>query len=392
MKNRTLPDKLIIFLLSLSIILKPVYLWKSGIPQIADILLMFSFILFYITFGLKTHPQMNKLINIQIIFIYYILLANLCWELILNGGLSVLRISAYYIYNFFVCLFAMMLHHKYNKRLFHLVYNAVFLSVILQMATFMLQGGFTGHRSVAYFNNPNQLGYHSLLCTALMLFLSQRTAVRKITLILGLFFTGILVMASLSKAAIIPYFVMLLYYILIYKKKNRCIVRIMFFIVVAFFLLSLLLLPDLYILKPGTLLYSVNHRISLIGTDTDDSLAGRGYTRLLDYLAYLPVGIGEGAYYRFEPPGEFHSTLGNLLLSYGIIGLGCFLMMLYIVLKKNNYQELYLFLCILLYGLTHNGIRNPFLWMLLGLVYADSICRSDEPSKLPITADALGGE
>ena len=136
-----------------------------------------------------------------------------------------------------------------------------------------------------------------------MLFLSQRTTVRKITLILGLFFTGILVMASLSKAAIIPYFVMLLYYILIYKKKNRCIVRIMFFIVVAFFLLSLLLLPDLYILKQGTLLYSVNHRISLIGTDTDDSLAGRGYTRLLDYLAYLPVGIGEVAYYRFEPQG-----------------------------------------------------------------------------------------
>ena len=105
------------------------------------------------------------------------------------------------------CIFSMMLHHKYNKRLF-IWFIMLSLSVIL-MATFILQGGFTGHRSVAYFNNKTNLD----IIAYYAMFFKPKNCCKKNHTHIGLVLHGNLVMASLSKAAIIPYFVMLLYYI-----------------------------------------------------------------------------------------------------------------------------------------------------------------------------------
>ena len=65
-------------------------------------------------------------------------------------------------------------------------------------------------------------------------------------------------------------------------------------------------------------------RLSGIGEQKDDSLLHRGYIRLLRNPQYLVLGAGEGAFERLTDEAfdkEFHSTLGNVLMSYGILGL-----------------------------------------------------------------------
>jgi hypothetical protein len=105
-----------------------------------------------------------------------------------------------------------------------------------------------------------------------------------------------------------------------------------------------------------------------IGHDSDDSLEGRGYDRIWKHPEYWIFGAGEGEYYRFGVGMEFHSTLGNLQVSYGILGLGLFLIMLFLIMRHDRYQNAYIILFLMMYGLTHNGIRNTLLWILLGLL------------------------
>jgi hypothetical protein len=80
-------------------------------------------------------------------------------------------------------------------------------------------------------------------------------------------------------------------------------------------------------------------------------------------------GMGEGGYDRFTIMRgfEIHSTYANILVSYGLIGsflaLGVFLF----TLKSNRsfFRNLCCMSGIILYGISHNGIRNTLVWIVL---------------------------
>lgn len=102
---------------------------------------------------------------------------------------------------------------------------------------------------------------------------------------------------------------------------------------------------------------------------TENLITDRGYYRITEYPEYWILGAGEGAYLeRFGRIMEFHSTLGNIQVSYGIIGLILFLKFLYLALKNNKFRDWYILFCILIYGITHNGIRNSLFWIFLALL------------------------
>ncbi|GBD74301.1 hypothetical protein TEHN7125_2461 [Tetragenococcus halophilus subsp. halophilus] len=126
--------------------------------------------------------------------------------------------------------------------------------------------------------------------------------------------------------------------------------------------------------QENQLMNSVQERVDSIGEDADDNLEGRGYDRLYDHPEYWISGAGEGAYYRFSKSNfELHSTLGNLLISYGIVGLSLFVLMILFVLRNDRFRSAYIVLFLMVYGLTHNGIRNSLLWILLALIASYSI-------------------
>ena len=80
----------------------------------------------------------------------------------------------------------------------------------------------------------------------------------------------------------------------------------------------------------------VRQRVERSIPESDDTLMGRGYTTILDHPGFLPFGAGEGNFSALTRdadgafhPGEVHSTLGAILLAYGIVGLGLFLAFLF---------------------------------------------------------------
>ena len=95
----------------------------------------------------------------------------------------------------------------------------------------------------------------------------------------------------------------------------------------------------------------------------------------------MPLGAGEGAFDRLTnlKEKEFHSSLGNILMSYGIVGLGLLLVFFFVVFRSSPVINLVYFGLIMLYGITHMGMRDTMLWIFLGLVYVQGVAENRRP-------------
>lgn len=364
---------IILYLYGLYFILKPFYFWSSGLPQISDFILVFLMFVFFIKkrFRISFKVEAKNFIIAGLLFVSYIVLINLTWALILGSTSSFLKSPLFYIYNFFVSLLVIVLFTEYKEKLFKITYKAVIISVFIQILMYVINGGYTGGRMTGGFNNPNQLGYYSLLVMSILMFLSNRINVKVKWFILAIFSSLLLLFASLSKAAIVSSFGLIFFFILS-KNNNKKFKRR----IISIFVLLILVLTFVYqttnIIQENQLLQSVQQRINGIGKDSDDSPEGRGYNRITDYPQYWIFGSGEGELIRFGIEMEFHSTLGNIQVSYGIIGLILFLSILYLSLRNDGFKSWYIIAFIMIYGLTHNGIRNSMLWILLSLVLMEA--------------------
>lgn len=376
-RNNGMSDKAFLVLLGLYFILKPFYLWENGLPQISDIVLLTVIILYIIKNKLKIgiFKGARQYVLLNFIFVFYISFINILWSLIFNGEFSFIKASMFYIFNFMAAIIVVSSHCKYGERIYKLIYFSVLASIVLQFIIFLLSGGFTGNRAVAYFNNPNQLGYHSLLTLALFLVINERSSINSTWLFIGILFSFVLCLASLSKAAIISFLGMLLYSILLHirnwifaKKINKVYLILIMIITSAFIYYQY----NSEVFNSSFFFESVKYRLSTIGQSGDDNLSQRGYDRILAYPLYLMFGAGEGMYSRFKSTMEIHSTMGNILMSYGLIGILLYIAILFPPCKKNRWEGLYIIAFITLYGLVHNGIRNTFFWIIISLIYNDS--------------------
>jgi hypothetical protein len=230
-------------------------------------------------------------------------------------------------------------------------------------------------RGVGTFNNPNQLGYWGLLVAACWL---VARADRKLgALDLGvLVMVGYLVAVSLSKAGMIAFGLLLILAVFGQGLRSRSSIG-------AFALLAIGI--QLWWAMPDTLqvrttdvisqgpLEKVVKRFESLGKHGDDSVAGRGYDRIWRHPEYLLLGAGEGITYRLLKRGdrfnELHSTWGTLLFSYGVAGSLSFVAMLVVIFRRAPWRHFSYFVPIVLYGLTHQGLRFSMLWVFFGLVF-----------------------
>ena len=122
---------------------------------------------------------------------------------------------------------------------------------------------------------------------------------------------------------------------------------------------------------------NLEHRLTGIGKQEDDNLLHRGYVRLIQHPQYLAFGAGEGGFERLSEDAkkqgkELHSTLGTILMSYGLIGLGLFAMLLFIIFVRAPLASVAYLGPVMLYSITHMGLRFSIFWVFLGLVYAQA--------------------
>tara|TARA_B110000503_G_C7100189_1_gene393440 strand:- start:110 stop:1312 length:1203 start_codon:yes stop_codon:yes gene_type:complete len=353
----------------------PLYFLVSGSLQVAHY--------FIILFAALIFSKPEFLITNKV---YMILLLGLLTYMILRQVIFFIEYNrlvympiAFLIFN--IALFFSLgsyIHKHHEHFISHLKYP-LFLSIIIVFIGFYFTGisltnnatSFEGishistegvrYRSIGTFNNPNQLGFFGVCVGGMItyLFALQRINIIEFSLSAGMII--VMVAASLSKAAMIS----VIFYglVLCTKRTYKYLLAIIFLFFIGLIILAQFIeLNDLKILN----------RLLSIGNASDDSLAGRGYGPLLDPDIRLLFGWGEG-YSEMSINHEVHSTLGNLLISYGLIGFLLFgFLVLFIFLRVKNMFNVILALALfmppMLYGLTHNGIRFSIFWVFLAVL------------------------
>jgi hypothetical protein len=339
-----------LFILTIYIILKPFYLFPSGGMQIADIFLIVLFFSLIVSVkGIKIYDWAT--VSLLLLLFMTITIVSGLWTLI-TEDLRVLLPILFLLFNLilFLCVSHIVNTHPSAKKT---ILWAIIGSVLLQFILIPISST-PAFRQSLFFNNPNQLGYWSVLCATIFLFLVQEEKLNKYIYIM---FTGVVMILaglSLSKAAIVSIF--LLYFI---YYSNRPIVGILF-------LISII----------GTFLFAgeieqvsnVVDRLADLGSAGDDNASGRGYNRIWEWPEYAWLGNGEGALERFGEDHEIHSTMGTLFFSYGPIGLFLFLTIFIRFFFTKGLASVLPFIPIFAYSLTHQGYRFSLFWLLLSLV------------------------
>jgi hypothetical protein len=360
-------------MLYLYFLLSPFYLLSSGLPQMADMVLILTFLVVLFS-RIVIFQSYKVMFFIGITFTAYIFIINTFWAYWLSD-ISIIFSSAYYIYNIMSLFTFFLLFEKLGIRLFRIIYFAVSASVILQfiLSLFFNSGQY---RESLFYNNPNQLGYASLVSLAILLVTFQAVKRGKWLLLISLTCNLVLIAASLSKAANISGWLMIIIWIIVSKQWSVKVTTMMVTGMLAIFFVTV---PDLAEIITGTeLVQKLDARMADIGHANDDNPALRGYDRIVNHPEYLIFGSGEGAYSRFDSQlsgYEIHSTFGNLFFSYGFVGLLIFLIIILMSIYRTHLVDCSPLFFVLLYGIAHNGIRSTIFWVLLSLIYLCSTYR-----------------
>lgn len=348
----------------ISIGLLPLYVWESGGLQPAHFALIACAFIIFITAGASIHRTEG-------ILIFLILIVGL------REGVAVLEHGNYSaLVNAFYLLFSLMVFNL-SRRIPALgvswyVASGVFVAVGVAIVGLVILGdratNSSGLRTLGTFNNPNQLGYFAVCVLSLAYCLRLTHKLHFTLLIILLTCATFLAALSLSKAAMVSVLVGLLGVGFVAGSKRASMWTGIFFlafsIALAIFVISSGYAADL----------SAAQRLADIGSQDDDSLAGRGYVALLDH-GTPAVLFGHGYVDTLQIVGhEVHSTIFSFFVNYGIIAGIAFLAFLVAWAAKIHRSfglpgVALIALPPMLYGLTHNGSRFSIFWILVGFSF-----------------------
>jgi hypothetical protein len=349
------------------------YVFPSGNPQPADFLLLLT-IAATLLIAWRKLPNESGLYVAIALFVGWIVLVNGVWYFI-DPDFRFLRKTSFYLYNALVLVFVVAAGYHDFQRLKTVIWWSCVIALLAQLLylEFVFHGA--GKRATGTFNNPNQLGYWALVVMACLAVAKERSPLGLIDcLALGAGFY--VVMLSLSKAASISGMLLILLIVAFCKCRRG----------VGLLLGVALALGLSYQIAAGGLVErfmgfetvaNLSDRLGGIGKSEDDDLMHRGYIRLIQNPQYLAFGAGEGAFERLTQDSkmqskEFHSTLGTILMSYGLVGLALFGLLLLVIFGRAPLASTAYFVPVMLYSITHVGVRFSEFWVFLALVYAQA--------------------
>lgn len=342
----------------------PLYLFESGGIQLSHLFFgLFVIAAFQklILFGERIRFHQRQILKTVIAFVIYVIVIQII-AAASYARFDFIKYAAFYVFNAFYVYAILAYLRSWPARGIYWIYAGGLAAILLSLAGAYIGGG-GGGRESSFFNNPNQLGYFGVVSISLLLTFYSRQDVsyqRWISLgaIAGAFYLASL---SLSKAAIVASAVSVVAYLPRFRRAE------LFALLIAVALASPLLIKKIQ----GSNHYSnVVARLESIGEDRDDNLSSRGYNRILRNPEYLLFGAGEGYFDRFGSTYEIHSTVANIIFSYGLIGTSLFFICMWRMFRFSRWQFAAMFLGPFLYGLTHNGIRSSYFWLLFGLFLA----------------------
>ncbi|MCT4672043.1 MAG: O-antigen ligase family protein [Prolixibacteraceae bacterium] len=263
----------------------------------------------------------------------------------------------YYVYNAFFLWVNISLielnYVKYRKA----VLSAICVSVVSNIMFIILGvGKIVGNRAVIFFNDPNQMGFFFFMLSMIYFFLKGRN----IVIYLSLF---VLVLSSASRGCLISICLFYFFLIIFFYYKSSLIRALKYTFT------SIVLIMVLGFVFSNKLIYQyeyLNNRLE--ENSDDDSVMSRGWHRLYEFTDKCVLGYGEGGNKQFkygEDDLETHSTWANLILSYGIVGLGlfCFVVQCY---RKNIFSYI-LLSPLFLHGIIQVDSRQTTFWLVIFL-------------------------
>jgi hypothetical protein len=364
---------LVLLGLSAYVILKPYYLFPSGLPQIGDMIVVVALPFALLLPQPWQSPDMRWFQICLALFSIYAALVNISWTFALMDP-SMAIYATYYAFNLCLMIVCLRMGTLYPRETLAVIVYTISLSAVIQAASIAFGYDASRNRQIASFNNPNQLGYWSVLSLCMFWSIARKLKLKwyiQAPTVLCLMYTTA---NSLSKSAIISTaFLCLLHFV----KKPKLL-----------FIGLIALAPAYLVLENSMLAERVSARLESIGEQQDDHLTSRGYTRILNYPEYVMVGAGEGALDRFPLSEkdwrgkylEIHSTLGTILFSYGLVGLAAFGAAIWRLYRMSSDGRFVYLLPPLFYGLTHQGLRFSFFWLLLAVLALLSSIEDDATS------------
>lgn len=365
----TPPSRAILSLTALYFLAKPFYFWASGLPQLADLIALVIIMLSISnSYWRQSSNDSTRGLTVFVLFAFHATVVNLIAMLVTNGSNTFLYSSAFLIFNCMLAIAFARFHQTMGQELRRTLFYSVAASLVVQA---LLQlGTQDAYRAKGFFNNPNQLAYFALLSACIIIFVTHLGEGHLLTTVISLLAATFLVLASLSKAGIIAMGLLLALFVLSAARLSNRRVRA----TAGIFACLALFMSYSLASNSSTLFKRLETRFS--SPDGDDNLSSRGYDRIGMYPETWVFGAGDGDYGRFGEDIEFHSTMGTVLVSYGVVGLSLMLVLFYIGLRRSGSIGIVVLLPVMSYGITHNGLRNSFLWILLALMVSMSRNRS----------------
>ncbi|MDQ3339373.1 MAG: hypothetical protein M4D80_29770 [Myxococcota bacterium] len=353
----------VLVLWCLFILLDPIYVVKSGLPQPADFLIILIAPLALAKWSGRLRLSSLRVMRALLFFIGYVVLNALVWSVLAgsftpNPKAGFLMAPVFYIFDALVFLTLLVLYERFGERFVWLTVRVALFGVAIQVFLTFVYTRQGTLRTFGLFNSSNQLGYYALLTGCILLLGQRRFSLPTLYATAGQLCCCYLALLSASRAALFSAAILVVVAVV-----NRFRTVIGIGLVAACF--TFLFNPFEAAIERSRTRISTDHQLS--------HAQERGYDRIFQHPEHLLVGAGEGWYIRYKETSaigthEIHSSAGTLLFCYGIVGFGLFLAFTWQVARGASIRRMLLLLPPFAFGLTHQGLRFTLFWVVLALV------------------------
>lgn len=370
-----------------ALLLSPVFLWRSGLPQVSHLVLALALVL-----RLVIAPRFSweRYYASGVAFVGYTFAVSTIVYLI-HGDAITLLAPLYYSFGLGVFLLLTTLISTRRKFLNAIFRIHVALLFIGAGALVLGVGRYFGEaRYMGAFNDPNQMA-NWVLWAAIIVGVSGKALYgRWLPGALAMVTAGFLILFTASRSGLLGFVSMVCVYLALlltsvfFRRGKRLRIRwalhtgLAFLVILA--IATFVFMPtDALVLQGQALADQLTFMRARILAERDlaEVLVWRGYDRLWLFPEYLVLGSGEGANSRFATRspfiGEIHSSWAGVLFSYGIIGFGLLCGFLWGLLRHvTDPWVRWMFVGPFMYGLATYSIRNWYFWVGIAVLSASA--------------------
>lgn len=346
------------FLWAWFVLLTPVHVVASGLPQPGDWLVVLMAPVVFFTWKGGLDRSSARMVRPLMWFTLWVTVVNFAWAIILgrfNDPKDFLIHPLFYAFNAAVFLCGLIIARRDREAFLRITIDVVYGTIFILTAWSFLSSK-SEFRTQLAFNSPNQLGYYALLAACLFAMAQRPLGMSRVVGAIGITCCAYLAMLSASRASVAG--ILMLGVVLLFSNPRTIIV------------VSLVAVGLVSIGGPVAHAIEVSQKRYEHGKDARLSFSEeRGYDRIYNNPEFLVTGAGEGGYERFVGEGqarrEFHSSLGTIVFGYGIVGVILFTLFFFRVIQRSPTRMALMLVPPIVYTLAHQGLRFTMFWVVL---------------------------